>query len=345
MDTNMVTDSDDGDGYEKTITVKDDSSEVVILQDDDAMTKGSDSEDNEPDQEDEQEDVSEKDGEPEEDGSDDDDDEEDNEDDDDAESDKTSKKSNLDSNKRKLIRRVHEYKKQNKDYEDNLRRLQEENDNLKRTQFETAEIALKNAEEKVSVRLSSLKDQKVAARQNDDIDKEMDIDLEITKLMSEKIEIERIQQQRLQYKDEYKKPAEEDKSKKQSNKQEEYEYTDEQEEWLDANPWFDQRTKNFDQEAFNSVSLYSNYLADKWNRNGRGEEVGSQEFLEKITKYAKKEFSDYYRSNEKKLPLKKKQSFNPPPKVSQKTKPKLTETDKLGMKLMGMTEKEWLKYR
>lgn len=343
MENSIIEEPDDYNVYAQTITVKDDQDEVKILRDDEIMIRDFDSDDSEKETDEEevdeeQEEVSS------EDESNKEDDEYDDEDDDELES-KNYKKSEIDNNRRKLIRRVHEYKKKTMDYEDNLRRLQEENDNLKRTQFETAEIALKNAEEKISAKLASLKDQKLAAKRDDDIDKEMDIDLEITKLMAEKIEIDRIQQQRLQYKEEYKRPIEEQNVKKQKNTQQEIEYTEDQEEWLEANPWFDQRSKNFDQEAFNSISIYSNYLADKWNRNGMGDEVGSKEFLEKVTKYAKKEFSDYYGSNEKNLPLKKKQSFNPNQKISSKSKPKFSEIDRLGMKLMGMTEKEWLKYR
>ncbi len=343
MENSIIDEPDDYNVYAQTITVKDDQDEVKILRDDEIMIRDFDSDDSEKETDEEevdeeQEEVSS------EDESNKEDDEYDDEDDDELES-KNYKKSEIDNNRRKLIRRVHEYKKKTMDYEDNLRRLQEENDNLKRTQFETAEIALKNAEEKISAKLASLKDQKLAAKRDDDIDKEMDIDLEITKLMAEKIEIDRIQQQRLQYKEEYKRPIEEQNVKKQKNTQQEIEYTEDQEEWLEANPWFDQRSKNFDQEAFNSISIYSNYLADKWNRNGMGDEVGSKEFLEKVTKYAKKEFSDYYGSNEKNLPLKKKQSFNPNQKISSKSKPKFSEIDRLGMKLMGMTEKEWLKYR
>lgn len=64
-------------------------------------------------------------------------------------------------------------------------------------------------------------------------------------------------------------------------------YEDTGKEWMDKNSWANPKSSHFDKEMYEEADNYSIRLARKYKLEGRGDEVGTEEFFNEITDYIK----------------------------------------------------------
>lgn len=61
-------------------------------------------------------------------------------------------------------------------------------------------------------------------------------------------------------------------------------------EWMDKNSWANPKSSHFDQELYQEADNYSLKLARKYKLEGRGDEIGTEDFFDEITDYIKNSY-------------------------------------------------------
>lgn len=94
-------------------------------------------------------------------------------------------------------------------------------------------------------------------------------------------------------------PKPEDRQRQQQQEQEKQrrappEPSQEVKTWIADNPWFNQRSSDFDPDMHDDAVAFAKKLERQWRREGRDEEIESEEYFSSITNHMKKLYPDNF---------------------------------------------------
>lgn len=241
-------------------------------------------------------------------------------------------------------RKMQEFKQKTQKIEEVAKKLAEENLVLRQYVDGYGQAASHHYGEKLKLKINEAQQKLEEAEVNDDVKAKAAAIRELTKLAEEEAYLERYNYKNSQPHEQSKQQDQRKPVNEPQPQPEETELPDEIEDWFDEHPWLDQRRQEFNSEMRDEIYAYSQTLATRWKRVGKGNQIDSPAFLNELGKYAKDNFPEYYSPTDRRPPLSNHRGVSQPPVKKQPTTPapRFTQAEREMMQHFGMTEKEWL---
>lgn len=229
-------------------------------------------------------------------------------------------------------------------YVSRAQELEAENERLKQATTYSNDAAMLNYDNLVKLEVEQAKQAKRQAIEMGDIDAQIEADAALTRAIAREKELTSWKTQ----------AALQRATNQQSQPQQQYqqpELSEEAENWLAANSWFDERSPDYDEDKATEVQAFAAALDYKLAQQGRQDEYFSPSYFKKIDNFIRNTYGDDQSNNYNNgnIPMRKSnQQVAPVRRNTQGIKAEkeriiLTEDEKFLARNMGITPEQWIK--
>lgn len=190
-----------------------------------------------------------------------------------------------------ITRRAYEAESRAQTAEQLLQKLQEENERLKKYNETSNKAVLSSSERALDSDINLARKMKLQAIENGDIQQQIDADEMLAAAVAEKKQLELNKYQQKIYEEEAALRAQQQKpyqSQNQYEKQSSPEWNPYEDDWVNNNPWFSEESDDFDPILQERAIKYAQFLAKKYQQDGKDSDIMGPEYFDTLSKYMNK---------------------------------------------------------